>query len=281
MMSDLDLSFDCYRPNEVILRKKVEESPSITALHLDFVDPAIQENYIFTPGQFNMLYLYGVGEVPISIVSDPFENASFEHAIRAVGAVTKGLSALKIGDRLGLRGPFGRGWPLEESKGKNIIVVTGGIGCAPVVAAINFILKRRENYGHLAILQGVTHSDDFIYRDKYAYWSGMENTQVLLAASDSENTWPWYKGLVTSLLDKVDHLEKDNTAVFMCGPEKMMLAATQKCLDLGISSEQIYLSLERNMQCGLGHCGHCQCGAKFVCKDGPVFAWKEIQHLLA
>ena len=146
---------DPYLPYEVEVVDKIEESSSIFTLNLRFTDTTLHKNYDFYPGQFNMIYLYGVGEVAISIVSDPQKKNTLAHTIRALGRVTKALQKLQPGDRLGIRGPFGTGWPLEQVKGKDVVVVTGGLGCAPSVSIINYILARRKEYGHLSILQGV------------------------------------------------------------------------------------------------------------------------------
>ncbi len=165
-------------PHSVEVVERIEESPGIFTLRLRFSDPAVHAAYSFEPGQFNMLYLPEVGEVPISIVSDPEDEHMVDHTIRAVGRVTRGLQALRAGDRLGLRGPYGKGWPLAEAEGREVAIITGGLGCAPVVAAINYILRRRERYGRLVIMQGVRHSDDLIWRERYNAWARLENVDV-------------------------------------------------------------------------------------------------------
>ena len=159
-------SVNAHLPAEAEIVERIQESPSIFTLRLRFTDPAIRAAYRFAPGQFNMVYLHGAGEVAISIVSDPERSDLLDHTIRAVGRVTEGLSALRAGARIGLRGPFGRGWPVEEAQGRDVVVVTGGLGCAPVVSAINYILERRERFGQLTIVQGVKHADDLIWRER-------------------------------------------------------------------------------------------------------------------
>jgi NAD(P)H-flavin reductase len=266
-------------PHEAEVVERIEESPSIYTLRLRFVDPQVHADYSFQPGQFNMLYLHGVGEVPISIVSDPEDEHMYDHTIRAVGRVTHAMAQLQPGQRIGVRGPFGRGWPMLEAQGKDVVIATGGIGCAPVVSAINYVLRRREQYGRLTIMQGVKHGDDLIWRDKYEQWDALPNTQVLLAASRGDVTWPYHVGHVPVLFDEAQ-LNPGDSTVMMCGPEGMMIAVGKELLERGFVAESLYLSMERNMQCGRGKCGHCQLGGKFVCKDGPVFSYPEIQSLL-
>ncbi|KTC80302.1 hydrogenase/sulfur reductase gamma subunit [Legionella cherrii] len=269
---------DPYVPLEAIIVEKTEESSSIFTLHLRFLDPVHQKRFLFYPGQFNMLYLYGVGEVAISIVSDPEKKNILTHTIRAIGRVTKALQKLQPGDRIGIRGPYGRGWPLAQAEGKDVVVLTGGLGCAPSVSIIEFILARREQYGHLSILQGVKHSDDFIFRKQYAIWQKSPNTVIHIAADQAGPKWPWAVGYVTDMINQLN-LNPVNTLVMMCGPEMMMNNAVKILTQRGISEHDIYLSMERNMECGIGQCGHCQYGGFFICKDGPVFAYSEIKEL--
>lgn len=236
--------------------------------------------FAFLPGQFNMLYAFGVGEVPISIVSDPEDRSVIDHTIRAVGRVTHGLADLKPGDRLGLRGPFGRGWPLAAARGQDIIIVTGGLGCAPTVSVIHYVVRRRAHYGRLTVIQGVKHAEDLIWREQYAQWSALPDTEVLIAADEGASLWPFHVGRVTELFGRIQ-ADPANAVAMMCGPEGMMRAAAAGLEALGLPTTAIWLSMERSMQCAVGHCGHCQFGGRFVCKDGPVFRYHDVQALLA
>jgi sulfhydrogenase subunit gamma (sulfur reductase) len=270
---------DPHLPLDARVASRIQESKSIFTLRLRLTDEAARQNYHFAPGQFNMLYLYGVGEVAISVVSDPQDEMLIGHTIRAVGRVTKGLAQLEVGAHVGLRGPYGRGWPLAQAEGHDVLVITGGLGCAPVVAVINYILMRRERFGKLTIIQGVKHVDDLIWRERYAYWSSLPRTDVLIAADHGGPLWPWHVGLVTEVFDDAE-IAPERTFVMMCGPEGMMRAGVRKLLDRNIAGEHIYLSMERNMHCALGHCGHCQFGASFVCRQGPVYSYPQVQELL-
>ena len=271
--------FNPYLPQAAKVVEFIQETHTVFTLRLGFVNHHLHQDYLFHPGQFNMLYLYGVGEVPISIVSDPKDPALLDHTIRAVGRVTKGLSKLKAGDHIGLRGPYGRGWPVEKAKGKDVLIITGGLGCAPVVSVINYIIKRRADYGSLTILQGVKLPADLIWRDRYEQWLQVPDTEVYLAANEPSNDWPWHVGLITELFDQIK--TTDNTLVMMCGPEGMMRVCAHELLMRNIAEENIYLSMERNMKCALGHCGHCQYGPLFVCKNGPVFSYEELKPYFA
>lgn len=273
------MTFERRIPIQAEVVGRVEESPTIFTLSLRLVDEQQHNNYRFAPGQFNMLYQYGVGEIPISIVGDPREPYLLQHTIRIVGRVTRGFAKLKVGDRIGLRGPFGRGWPLDAVQGRDVLIVTGGLGCAPVVPVINHVLHRREQVGRIAILQGVKHSEDFIWRERYEQWDAEPDTQILLAADVSGPNWKGFTGRVTALFEKLD-IDFANSITMMCGPELMMISAARLLLGRGVSPAMIWFSMERNMQCAVGHCGHCQYAEKFICRDGPVFPYHEIRHLL-
>ncbi|WP_020653152.1 FAD/NAD(P)-binding protein [Massilia niastensis] len=265
-------------PAEADIVERIQESPSVFTLRLRLSDPAARGAYCFAPGQFNMLYLYGVGEVPISIVSDPHDPEHLLHTIRVVGRVTRGMAELQVGERIGLRGPYGRGWPLQQAIGHDVLILTGGLGCAPVVSAINYVTLRRSSFGRLTIIQGVKHADDLLWRDRYAVWADMPDTQVLLSADHGGPVWPWHVGLVTEVFGET-HVAPERTLVMMCGPEGMMRASVTALRARGIEEGNIYLSMERNMQCALGHCGHCQYGPAFICRQGPVFAYPEVKAL--
>ena len=254
-------------PAEIVEKK--QESPTIATFRLRLTDPATRESFRFKAGQFNMLYVFGVGEVAISIVSDPEEPGFLDHTIRIVGRVTNTLGKLDIGDPIGVRGPFGVGWPMDGAKGKDVLIVTGGLGCAPVVGAIEYMFRRREEYGAMTILHGVKTPHDLLYRERYDTWRHQPRTQVLLTSDEPGKTWHSHVGVVTELFDALE-FDPDKTLVMMCGPEIMMRIACNSLTHKGLRPDSMYVSLERHMECGIGLCGHCQLGPFFVCKDGPV-----------
>jgi len=267
--------FDPHLPHVAVIDRRTQEAPTIFTLRLQYEETSMQEAFEFKPGQFNMVTLFGVGEIPISIVNDPLDSHFFDHTIRVVGRVSEGMSKLQPGDRVGIRGPFGRGWPLERIKGKDVLLITGGLGCAPLVSVIRYLLRRREEYGHIHILQGVKHANDLIWRDQYNEWSRLRDVRILLAADTVTKGWSGQQGMVTELIDHLS-LRPQRTVVLLCGPELMMLAAIANLREKGIQDGSIWFSMERNMQCGIGQCGHCQIGPKFVCQDGPVFCYSEL-----
>lgn len=268
-----------YDYHQADIVERIQESPDIFTLRLAFSNESVHKQYRFLPGQFNMLYLFGVGEIAISIVSDP-DNGLFDHTIRCVGRVSNAFSQLKTGDKIGIRGPYGRGWPINDYTDHNVLLITGGLGCAPTVSVIHYVLNRREQFKNLTILQGVKKSNDLIWREQYQQWAGLPDTEVLLAADIVNQYWPWDQGPVTRLFEKA-HVTARNTVAMMCGPEKMMQVAADELASRGFADEHIYLSMERNMQCAIGQCGHCQHGAHFVCKQGPVFPYSEIRDSMS
>jgi sulfhydrogenase subunit gamma (sulfur reductase) len=255
--------------------EKIREAEDIDTYRLRFVDEQVRRSYRFAAGQFNMVYLFGVGEVAISIVSDPGEPESLDHTIRGVGRVTKAIAQLQPGDELGIRGPFGSGWPLEAIRGKDIVIVTGGLGCAPVVGAIEYIFRRRNQYGAVTILHGVKTPHDLLYRERFDAWRRQPDTQVLLTSDQPDKTWHYHVGVVTELFEQVA-VDPARTMVLMCGPEIMMRLGVSILMQRGIPATAIYASLERHMECGIGLCGHCQLGPYFLCKDGPVMRYDRV-----
>ncbi|TNF65201.1 MAG: Ni/Fe hydrogenase subunit gamma [Gammaproteobacteria bacterium] len=274
---------DVYLPFEAEIIEFIQDADEIFTLRLELTDPQLREKYRFQPGQYNMIYLYGVGEVAISIVNDrEFSPNRFEHTIQVVGRVTKGMAKLKKGDRVGIRGPFGTQWPIKNAYGKDVVIMTGGLGNAPLVALTECLLQERERFGKLYVVQGLRHSDGLIYQDKYIRWNELANTEVIITRTEGESfgPWKWYQGFVTEAIDDLD-IDYANTIVMSVGPEIMMINVAKAFIKKGVPEAQIYISLERSMKCAVGHCGHCQMGKEFVCKDGAVYAYPQVEKLLA
>ncbi|MDX1410762.1 MAG: FAD/NAD(P)-binding protein [Nitrospirales bacterium] len=264
-------------PASIVTR--TQEAINIVSFRLRLNDAKTRRHFRFQAGQFNMLYVFGLGEVAISIVSDPDEPEYLDHTIRIVGRTTKAMGQMQIGDTLGVRGPFGQGWPMEEASGKDVFVVTGGLGCAPVVGAIEYMFRRRAEFGTIKILHGVKAPQDLLYRDRFDEWRKHPNTEVYLTSDESGKTWHYHVGVVTELFDAVG-LSPERTIVLMCGPEIMMRVAANLLSHRGLSPDQMYVSLERHMECGIGLCGHCQLGPYFICKDGPVMRLDRVIQML-
>jgi len=260
-----------------IVERRVE-AEGIYTFAMRIIDPAVRKAFKFQPGQFNMLYAFGVGEVPISIVSDPGDATRIEHTIRIVGRVTSAMAGWDVGDVVGLRGPYGNGWPLDAARGREVVIVTGGLGCAPVVGVINYIFARREHFGPLHILHGVKAPSSLLYRERFEAWGLQPRTKVYLTADRADRTWRFRIGVVTELFEELQ--VGPGAIAMLCGPEVMMRAAISVLTRKGIREDAIYVSLERNMQCGVGLCGHCQGGRQFFCKDGPVLPYPRLRGIL-
>ncbi len=233
----------------------------------------------FAPGQFNMLQLFGVGEVPISFSGDPAEQNHLVHTIRAVGPVSKALTELEPGDALGLRGPFGIGWPMAEALGQDVIIVAGGLGLAPLRPALCQLLAERERYGRIVLLYGTRGPEQILYRDELAEWRRRLDMDIVITVDHAGTDWRGHVGVVPTL---IPHATFDllHSIALVCGPEIMMRFSIMALLDAGLAESEIWLSMERNMKCAVGFCGHCQFGPVFVCKDGPVFRYDRIRQLL-
>jgi NAD(P)H-flavin reductase len=234
----------------------------------------------FAPGQFNMLYVFGVGEVAISLSGDAERGTTFVHTLRNVGAVSGALTALQVGASVGVRGPFGRGWPLAEAEGADVLLVAGGLGLAPLRPALYAILARRERYGRVVIMVGSRSPEDILYRRELEHWRRRPDLEVLLTVDHADADWRGHVGVVPALIPHAG-LDPAETLALVCGPEVMMRFTANALLAAGIRPERIHLSMERNMKCAVGQCGHCQFGPFFVCKDGPVLRYDRIGTILA
>lgn len=232
----------------------------------------------FEPGQFSMLYAFGAGEVPISVSGGIDGDAPIVHTVRAVGAVTGAICGLEPGDSLGVRGPFGTAWPLAEAEGGDIVVVTGGIGLAPLRPAIEQLAANRDRYGSVSLLYGARSPEEMLYGEILDEWREA-GIAVEATVDSAPSSWGGRVGLVTKLIDGAE-FEGELTTAFVCGPEVMMRFVSGALRDRGVRPEAVHVSLERNMKCAIGHCGHCQLGHQFICKDGPVFPLDRIESLL-
>ncbi len=233
----------------------------------------------FEPGQFSMLWVFGVGELPISISGDPAQHDRLIYTVRSVGKATHAFVSQKPGADVGVRGPFGTGWPVEKARGLDLIIVAGGIGLAPLRPVIYHVLKNRDQYDRLVLLYGARSPRDLLYRKELAAWARQRDTQVLVTVDYGGLSWRHHVGVVTTLL-KFARLRPAHSLAMICGPEVMMRFVARDLEGHGLGRHQIYASMERNMKCGCGFCGHCQYGPHFICKDGPVFPYDQIAPLM-
>lgn len=234
---------------------------------------------MFLPGQFNMLYVFGVGEVPISISGDPNSDLPLLiHTVRSVGPVTAAMANLSRGDSLGVRGPFGSVWPVADVEGADVVIIAGGIGLAPLRPAIYHVLANRNKYGEVCIYYGARTPHDILFLNELQKWRGRFDLTVDVTVDCATRDWAGKVGVVTNLVAN-GHFDPFETVALVCGPEVMMRYTVKTLNQRGVSDDRIYLSSERNMKCAVGFCGHCQFGPYFVCKDGPVFRFDHIEHL--
>ncbi len=264
-------------PLPAVVTGVIDEAPLVKTIYValrDFPEPA--------PGQFNMVYARGLGEVPIS-VSDAFRRGDrlvIAHTVRSVGAVTKHLTTfIEVGSQVGIRGPYGRGWPLEGMEGMDVLIVGGGIGLAPLRPIIRYVEARRDSFGRLFILYGARTPHDLIYKHELGKYTEIPNSVVKVSIDKPYEGWTGYVGFVTDLIDRID-LDPSRTTAYVCGPEVMMKVAVRRLASRGLKADKMFLSLERRMRCGMGVCGTCQFGHYFVCKDGPVFSYDELMNYL-
>ena len=261
-------------PQPYVVRSRGRETADTWTIELD---PVAGEAIDPEPGQFAMLTAYGVGEVPISL-SGRGAGGSLTHTIRDVGAVTAELCRVPRGGAIGVRGPFGTTWPLEEARGADVVVLAGGLGLAPLRPAVEGLLARRDLYGRLLLLYGARTPGDLLYPQQLEDWRA-EGLDVRLTVDAGTRSWLDRVGFVSALLDDVNLSE--SAVALVCGPEVMMRVTVGALLQRGVSAERTYVSLERSMSCGIGHCGHCQLGPILICRDGPVFTWDEVAHWLS
>jgi NAD(P)H-flavin reductase len=245
---------------------------------LSLVPEGARRNFRFAPGQFNMLYAFGAGEVPISISGDPDDDERCVHTIRAVGPVTRLLEGLKKGDSVGVRGPYGKAWPIVAARGMDLVIIAGGIGLAPLRPVIYYVLNHRKDYGRLVILYGARTPNDVLFQSELARWATKKDVEIQVTVDVADPAWRGHVGVVPKLVSRARFDALDAMAL-VCGPEVMMRYTIPELDLLGMSADRIHVSMERNMKCGVGFCGHCQYGSEFLCKDGPIFPYQRVRSV--
>ncbi|MGO9778461.1 MAG: FAD/NAD(P)-binding protein [Streptosporangiaceae bacterium] len=249
-----------------------QESRDTVSLELE---PPAGCTFSFLPGQFNMLYAFGVGEVPISVSGDPATVGPVLHTIRDVGAVTHALCTLQPGQQVGVRGPYGTHWPMAEAEGRDVVIVAGGVGLPPLRPAIYHLLAHRQRYRRIALLYGARSPGDLLFPGELAAWRGRFDLYVQVTVDAAAEDWRGDVGVVPDFIHLAP-FDPATTTAFVVGPEVMILFTVRALIRAGLPGEQIFLSTERNMQCATGMCGHCQLGPFLVCRDGPVFCYRPL-----
>jgi anaerobic sulfite reductase subunit B len=258
-------------PHRVVARRA--ETADTVTLRFEPVGPALPD---FRPGQFAMVHSFGRGEIPVS-VSSVQATGGLAHTVRSVGAVSDGVCAARVGDVLGIRGPYGTGWELERARGRDVVIVAGGIGFAPLRPLILAALAEPSAYGRVNVLVGARTPDDLIAREEVAGWT---TAYTGMTVDRPGGDWRGDVGVVTQLLGRA-HFDPGSAWAFVCGPEPMIRAASRELAHLGVRRDRVRVSLERNMRCATGHCGHCQLGPLLLCRAGPVVDWERAEPLLS
>lgn len=264
-------------PSPYLVQRVHRETSDTVTLELTPADGG--DGLAFAPGQFTMLYGFGVGEVPISISGNPTRPRMLVHTLRAAGTVTSALAALRQGAMVGVRGPFGTAWPTAEAEGHDVVLVPGGIGLAPLRPVVYHLMANRARYGKIVLLYGARTPHDLLFRHELERWRSHFDLEVGITVDQGSAEWRDNVGLVTTLIPRAG-FDPIHTLAMICGPEVMMRFTAAELRKRGVTSDRIYLSMERNMKCAIGLCGHCQYGPFFVCKDGPVFRMDVVEALL-
>jgi len=267
-----------YLPKAATVVDIQQELADVRTFTLSFVSDEDRESFSYKPGQFIELSMPGAGEAPISISSSPSRKASFDITVKALGSVTRALHERQPGSTVGIRGPYGNGFPVDEVAGMDILFVGGGIGLAPLRSLLVHVLDNRSRYGAVTLLYGARTPSELLFKQDLGAWANTEGVEVHTSVDVGDETWTGNVGVVTTLFSKISPDPK-RTAAFVCGPPVMFRFVIAELLKIGFPDDQIISTLERYMKCGVGKCGHCCIGHKYVCTDGPVFNYKEIRTL--
>ena len=260
-------------PERFRVAERRRETADTWTLELEPADRA--DGFPFRPGQFTMLYAFGVGEVPISISGDPAAPQRLVHTVRAVGAASAAICRTGPGGMLGVRGPFGSHWPVDEAAGRDVVIVAGGIGLAPLRPVVHAVLNARERFGRAVLLYGGREPDQLLYEAEFGRWREHE-LDVEVTVDIAPAGWHGRVGVVPGLVERAS-FDPGGAHAFVCGPEAMIRFSADALIGRGVAADRVHVSMERNMKCAVGHCGHCQLGPEFVCRDGPVFTFERMR----
>jgi sulfite reductase subunit B len=267
-----------YRPWPARITSITELTETEKLFEFRLIDEDVREAFNFDAGQFVEVSIFGVGEAPISISSAPSKQGFIELCVRRAGDVTSALHNKQCGDIVGLRGPFGRGFPFEEMKGHDVLLVAGGLGIAPLKSLINHIHDERHDFGRVTILLGAKNPSEILFRKQFDMWKHREDFDLIMTVDQPDDTWDGDVGLVTKLFDRLD-VDASSTYGAICGPPVMYKYVIEEMRKKHMDADRIYVSFERRMKCGIGKCGHCGVGHQYACIDGPVFNYWEAMNL--
>jgi sulfhydrogenase subunit gamma (sulfur reductase) len=272
------MSENIYLPRMATIKSMRPETIDVTTFQITLNGTNGESRFEYESGQFAEVSILGVGEAPISITSTPTRPETLEFSIRRVGQLTNALHELKVGDKLGIRGPFGNSFPLKELEGQNMLIIGGGIGLAPMRSVILNLFDNRKKYGKIDIIYGARSPQDLVFKSEYEEWQKVENTNLYLTVDRGDEEWKGNVGLVPDFLREINP-SPENTTGITCGPPIMIKFTVQALAELGFTSEHVITTMERKMKCGVGKCGRCNIGGKYVCLDGPVFTLKQLEEM--
>jgi sulfhydrogenase subunit gamma (sulfur reductase) len=267
-----------YLPSIATLKEVRPETPDISTFVVTFDDPELRDSFTYQPGQFAELSIFGVGECPIGIASSPTWKDRLEFCVRAVGTVTNAIHDLEPGDKLGVRGPLGNGWPTVEIEGKDLLFIGGGIGLPPLRSLIHYVLDNRERYGEVQIVYGARSPQDLVYKEELKEWEERSDVDLAVTVDVGDETWDGPVGFVPPFLKEINP-SPENRVAFTCGPPIMIRLVVQALEGMGYPYADIVTTLEMKMKCGVGKCGRCNIGDKYICRDGPVFTFEELRGI--
>ena len=267
-------------PGKARILDIIDETRNIKTFRLSLADDEAHKKFLFLPGKFAMVSIFGYGEIPLGIASSHHEKRFFEVSVANVGNTSTAMHLLRKGDLVGIRGPFGRAFPYARMKGKDIIIVAGGTGIAPLRCLIKALLDERQLFGKIWLIYGARNRESFCYERELEEWRKSGKISIILSTDEKCTEEKFCQGLVTDFVDKLD-IDYKNASAALCGPEKMIENASEKLIKQGLKEEEIFVSLERLMHCGFGKCMHCNIGPKYACIDGPVFTLKETREMRA
>jgi len=268
-----------FLPHLATLKWTLDLTPDTKLLNVELLDPEVRKGFQYKPGQFAFVSAFGIGEAPFGISSVAYRDEGLEFAIRRVGTVTAGLHELEPGDTLGVRGPLGNFFPLEDYRGRHILIIGGGIGMAPLRPVINTIVDHRADYQRLTIINGARTPRDLVFQNEFDAWARSPDTELVLTVDRGDEGWTGRVALVPDVVTELAP-SPENTVAIICGPPIMIRFTLERLKGLGFEDHQIVTTLENKMKCGLGKCARCNVGDRYVCKDGPVFTFQQISQFL-
>jgi sulfhydrogenase subunit gamma (sulfur reductase) len=267
-----------YLPSMATVKEVRPETPDISTFVVAFDDPELRKSFTYLPGQFAELSVFGVGECPIGIASSPTWEEYLEFCVRAVGTVTNAIHNLEVGDKLGVRGPLGNSWPTTEIEGKDLLFIGGGIGLPPLRSLIQYVLDNRERYGAVQIVYGARSPQDLVYKEELKQWEERSDVDLDVTVDVGDETWDGPVGFVPPFLKEIDP-SPENRVAFTCGPPIMIKLVVEALEEMGYANADIVTTLEMKMKCGVGKCGRCNIGDKYICRDGPVFTFEQLSKI--